>query len=215
MGYENKKIVHMVSPPVTNMVVHLGKAITVLIMGSIAMHLLVMFIDYFLMIKPLYLNLRENFVGSIFSTPMFPMMGAYGLFSLAIYYLGVRTKKAIILARKKEIQSEKAEIVLKSMQCITGILAEHIATHNSEIMNWVEFRKRQGNLVSEKVENSSKKIAKALQSLSEISFVLPYTKNRPENVADFEKILQYKLDEINGFQEEIEIPAEPSKMINS
>lgn len=207
MGYQNTKTVHLV--------VHLGKAITVLIMGSIGMHLLVMFIDYFLMVKPIYLNLRENFVGSIFSTPMFPMIGAYGLFSVAIYYLGVRTKKAILLARKKEIQSEKAELVLKSMQCITGILAEHIATNNSEIMNWVQFRKRQGHIVPEKVENPSRRIAKALQSLSEMSFVLPYTENRPENIADFEKILEGKLHEINGFQEEIEYPEESNKVINN
>lgn len=207
MGYQNRKTVHMV--------LNLAKAITVFIMGSIVIHLLVMFIDYFLMIKPLYLNLRENFVGSIFSTPMFPMMGAYGLFSLAIYFLGEKTKKVILLAREKEIQSEKVEVVFKSMQRITEILAEHIAIHNSEIMSWVEFRKRKGKPVSEKVENPSKKIAKALQSLSKISFVFPYTDNRPDKVADIEKILQGKLYEINGFQEEKEYPEDSKKVVNS
>jgi hypothetical protein len=157
-------------------------------MGSIGMHLLVMLI------------LHENFVGTIFSTPMYPMMGAYGLYSLGIYFLWERKKKAVLLAREKEVQSEKVEAVLKNMQRITGMLVEHIATHNTEIMRWVEFRKSQGRLVSERVEHPNKKIAQALHSLSEISFVLPYNKNRPENVDDIEKILQGKLAEITEFQ---------------
>lgn len=178
----------------------LGKAFAVFIMGSIGIHLLVMLIDYYLMIRPFHLNLRENFVGTIFSAPMYPMMGAYGLSSLAIYLLWDRAKKAMLYAREKEIQSEKVEAVLKSMQRITGMLAEHIATYNSEIMRWVEFRKRQGRLVSERVEHPNKKIAQALHSLSEISFVLPYSENRPGNVDDIEKILQGKLAEITEFQ---------------
>jgi hypothetical protein len=44
-----------------NMYLHLIKVISVFIMGSIGMHLLVMLIDYFLIIKPFYLNLHENF----------------------------------------------------------------------------------------------------------------------------------------------------------
>ncbi len=175
---------------------HLAKAVAIFMIGSIFIHLFVMFIDYFLMIRPLYLNLQENFAGSIFSTPMYPMMGVYGLYSSGIYFLWERKKKAILLAREKEVQSEKVEAVLKTMQRMTGMLAEHIATYNSEIMSWVEFRKRQGRPVSEKVENPNKKIAQALQSLSEISFVLPYTENRPENISDIEKILQGKLGEI-------------------
>ncbi len=174
----------------------LGKVFAVFIMGSIGIHLLVMLIDYYLMIRPFYLNLRENFVGTMFSAPMFPMMAAYGLSFLAIYLLWGRTKKAILYAREKEIQSEKVEAVLKSMQRITGMLAEHIATYNSEIMRWVEFRKRQGRLVSERVEHPNKKIAQALHSLSEISFVLPYSENRPGNVDDIEKILHGKLGEL-------------------
>jgi hypothetical protein len=60
------------------------------------------------------------------------------------------------------------------------------------------------------VEIFSQKIAKTLQSLSQISFVFPYTENRPDNVADIEKILQGKLYEINGFREGEEYSAEPN-----
>jgi hypothetical protein len=173
----------------------IGKAILVFIAGGIIFHMIVMFIDYFLMIEPFYLNLRENFAGSISSKPMVPMMGAYGLLSLCIYLLWEKTKKAVLLVREKEFQRENVETVLKSMQRLTGILAEHIASQNSEIMSWIEFRRRLGHPVPAKVENPSEQIAKALQSMSELSFIIPYTDNCPDNACEFEKILFDKLYE--------------------
>ena len=121
---------------------------------------------------------------------MVPMIAAYGILTLAIFILWFKKKKTILLIHEKEIQNEKAESVLKTMQHITGIIAEHIGVHNAEIMGWVEIRKRRGNSVSDTVAESSKKIADALLSLSEISFVAPYQKYRPEQVDDFEKLLQ-------------------------
>jgi len=44
---------------------------------------------------------------------MVPMIGAYGLLSLGIYLLWEKTKKAVLFAREKEIQSENAETLLK------------------------------------------------------------------------------------------------------
>ena len=87
------------------------------------------------------------------------------------------------------------------MQRITGMLAEHIAVHNAKIMVWVESRKRNGGRVSDNVDKSSKKIAHSLQSLSKISFIYPYTENRPENLADIEKMLQAKLNKAAEFQD--------------
>lgn len=184
-----------------SLVLDLGKAGSAFILGSIFIHLLVMFIDYYLLFKPLGLELHKNFKESVFSAPMIPMMAAYGILSSAIFILWRRKKNAIRLAYEKEIQSEKTEAVFKSMQRLTGILAEHIAFYNTEIMSWVESRKRNGGRVSKKVEKSSKKIAQSLQSLSKISFIFPYTENRPENVGDIEKILQAKLNRITELQE--------------
>lgn len=190
MNFQNRKRIHL----------FLGfvKLVAAFIIGSFTVHLIVMFLDYYLLTKPLFLNLRENFVDSIFSTAMIPMMGAYGLFSIVTYSMWARMRKAILLANAKEIQSEKVEEVLNCMQRITGILAEHIATHNSEIKNWVEFRKRNGRPVSEKIEKPCNKIANALHSLSEISFIFPYTENRPGDVTEIEKILQDKLSRRNA-----------------
>ena len=177
--------------------IFLGKAILVFFAGAVVFHMVVMIIDYFLMVKPFYMDLRDDFASSLFSEPMMPMMGAYGILSLGIYILWEKTKNAVLLAREKEFQRENVEAVLKSMQHLTGLMAEHIASHNSEIMSWVEFRKKQGRPVSQKVESSNKKIAIALQSLSEISFIYPYTKKRPRNLFDFEKELKNKLSDVS------------------
>jgi hypothetical protein len=190
------------------------------IAGGILVHLLIMFLDYYLMtwplylnLRPLYLNLHANFVGSIFSAPMIPMIATYGLFTVATYFLWEKMKKAVLLAREKEIQSEKVGSVLKSMQHMTGMLAEHIATQNSQILNWVELQKAQGRTVSEKVQQPSEKIAETLQSLSEVSFVFPYTENRPKDISEIENRLQGKLFQIDGYPYEKDMRFEPSKAI--
>jgi hypothetical protein len=176
----------------------IGKLIITFIAGGIFVHLLIMFLDYYLMTWPLYLNLHSNFVGSIFSAPMIPMIATYGFFSVATYFLWGKMKKAVLLAREKEIQSEKVGSVLKSMQHMTGMLAEHIATQNSQILNWIDLQKAQGRTVSEKVRQPSEKIAETLQSLSEVSFVFPYAENRPKNIAAIENRLQGKLFQVSG-----------------
>jgi hypothetical protein len=197
------------------MLIYLGKLLITFITGGILVHLLIMFLDYYLMTSPLYLNLHENFTGSIFSAPMIPMMTAYGLFSLLAFFLWKKLKKALMLAYEKDVQNEKVSGVLKSMQRITGMLAEHIAIQNSQILNWIESQKTQGRTVPEKVKKPSDKIAKALQSLSEVSFVFPYTECPPKDIGEIEDQLQGKLFQIDGNPYEKDMRFEPSRAIQS
>ena len=174
-----------------------GKAIALFLIGGLGIHTLIMLFDYFLVPGPFYLNLHTDFQNVVFSPFMIPMIGVYGLSLLSIYFLWEKKKKALRFAHAKEVQTEKVEIVFKGMQRLTAMLAQHITTHNTEIMKQVERRKRLGRPVSVKLEEASKKIAYALKSLSEISFVSPYSDYRPETVEGIEKILQNKLDEIS------------------
>ncbi|MGA9535983.1 MAG: hypothetical protein WBR24_08745 [Desulfobacterales bacterium] len=91
----------------------IAKSIITFFIGGIVVHLLVMFLDYFLMIKPMFLDLSANFAGSIFSVAMLPMITAYGLLSLSTYFLWEKKKKALLLARETSIQREKLDTVLK------------------------------------------------------------------------------------------------------
>jgi hypothetical protein len=73
-----------------------GKVIFVFTAGSIVFHMIVMLVDYFLMIKPLNLNLHENFLVGMISVPMIPMLVAYGILALVMYYLWEKSKTALL-----------------------------------------------------------------------------------------------------------------------
>lgn len=174
-----------------------AKPIMAFSFGGIVVHLVVMLLDYFLMIKPQLLDLRANFADNVISLPMFPMITAYGLLSLSIYLLWEKKKKALLLAREANIQKEKVDAVLKSMQGITGLLAEHIALQNSEVLSWIELKNRKGQTVPAKIEKPSKKIADILQALSETSFVVPFTESPPANIGELVNILRGKLTQVD------------------
>jgi hypothetical protein len=176
------------------LVLQIGKGAVLFIIGGIVIHTVIMIFDYFLIPEPLYLNLRQNFISSIFSTPMLPMVAAYGASLLLIYSLWMRANRAIQIVQQKELQREKVELVFKAMQQITGIIADHIAVNNAEILGWVEFRKSRGQRVSNRVEKPARNIAGALQSLSEVSFLGPYTASIPKDAAGIEKLLKSRLD---------------------
>jgi hypothetical protein len=174
-----------------------GKAVIFFFAGGALIHTITMFIDHYLINESFHLNWQGNFISSVFSVPMTPMMVIYGMSTLSMYILWDRRTKAVLLANSIKVQREKTEAVLKSMQRLTGILAEHIAVRNTEIMNWIETRKEKGQQVSQKVEKPVWEIANALQSLSAVSFVIPYTDDQPKDVNYIEKLLKSKLDEIS------------------
>ena len=91
-----------------------GKSVVVFIIGGVVMHTVVMIFDYFLISEPMYINLRQNFVSSIFSTHMLPMVAVYGTSVLLIYSLWMRVNKAIQLVQQKELQREKVKIKFTS-----------------------------------------------------------------------------------------------------
>lgn len=188
MRFQQKRIIPMC--------LRLGKAVIFFFVGGALIHTITMLFDYYLLNESFHLNWQGNLVNSVFSASMTPMMVIYGISTLAMYAIWNRQKKAVLLANSIKVQSENTEAVLKSMQRLTGILAEHIAVRNAEIMHWIETRKKKGQQVSQKVEKPVREIANALQSLSAVSFVIPYTDDRPKDVNDIEKLLRSKLDEI-------------------
>jgi hypothetical protein len=165
-----------------------GKAIAVILVGSILVHTAVMLIDFYWVDAPFRLSFETE-------------MGAYGLFCLSVYLLWNKLKKAMLSACEKEIQCEKNRAVIESLQRITGLLAEHISVHNAEIREWVELKKEKGEQVSKRVEQASQKISIALRSLSEMAFVYPYTDNPVQYWGELENAIKNDL-EINEAAEE-------------
>jgi hypothetical protein len=158
-----------------------GKAIAAILVGSVLVNTAVMVIDFYLVGAPLRLSLETE-------------MGAYALFSLLVYILWNKLKKAMLLACEKEIQCEKDRAVIESLQRITGLLAEHISVHNAQIVEWLEFKKQKGEQVSKRVEQASRKISIALCSLSEMAFVCPYTDNPSQYWSELENAIENSLE---------------------
>jgi len=169
------------------------RAIIAFLVGGIAVHFVVMLLDYFLMVKPLFLDLRTNFTDSVISTMMLPMIAAYGLLASSIYLLWEKKKRALLLAHEANTQKEKVDAVLKSMQRITGLMAEHIALQNSQVLDWIELKNKKGQTVSDKIEKPCQQIAMALQALSETSFIVPFSQRPPADTSELVDILKGKL----------------------
>lgn len=186
---------------ITQMLLSYGKGLALFILSGITIHTFIMFLDYNLVSAPIHFNLHADFIGSVFSVPMVPMMLVYGSLCLLTYLLWDRAKKSLLLVQQKEFQKKRLELLFLSMQRVTGLLAEHIAVYNAEVLGWIKSRKAKGNRVSEKVERPARNIALALHSLSESAFVLPYTEHIPENTKDLERILSKKLDNILNSKE--------------
>jgi hypothetical protein len=177
------------------------KAILSVILGGLLIHFITMLVDNLLISHPIYLDLEQNFWGSVFSVSMLPMMGAYIIFLLAIYSVWIRWKKAILIGQIETSRKREVELVFASMQRLTGILAEKISTHNADIIKWIESRKALGKPVSNKVKMPTFKISEALGALTEISFISPYTDKRPQDVKEIERLLNEKLEKNNDSQQ--------------
>lgn len=168
-------------------------ATTVFVVGGSAVHLFVMIIDYLLMPSFSHMDLRSDFFGSVMALAMLPMAITYGTCLLGVYFFWRKAKNALALAYKKEAQRREAEEVVQTMQRLTGILAEHLSSHNAEILHWVENRVQKTGAAPPSIERSSHKIAEAMKALTEVSFVSPYLGKRPLTVCEFETAFQKKL----------------------
>ena len=161
--------------------------------GGSAVHLFVMIIDYLLMPSFSHMDLRSDFFGSVMALAMLPMAITYGTCLLGVYFFWRKAKNALELAYKKEAQRREAEEVVQTMQRLTGILAEHLSSHNAEILHWVENRVQKTGAAPPSIERSSHKIAEAMKALTEVSFVSPYVGKRPLTVCELETAFQKKL----------------------
>ncbi len=175
-----------------------GKSIFLVCSGVLTIHLSVLLVDYFIIRKPLVINLENDFVGSAFSYPMIPIIMAYLVFSLAILYLWSRMKHAVLTARESERRHEKQKMLLGVLQDVTAILGQHITAHNSEIQSWLADMKMKKRQPPKAVEDSSRKISEVLGALSEIAFLAGADPSLPDDrsirdIQDIELLLKKRI----------------------
>ena len=168
-------------------------ATVVFIVGGSAVHLFVMLIDYYLMPSSLHMDLQTDFFGSVLALAMLPMAVTYGTCLLCVYYFWRKAKNTLALVYKKDAQRKEAEKTVQTMQRLTGILSQHLSSHNVEILHWVENRIQKTGSAPPSIERSSHKIAEAMKALSEVSFVSPYIGKGPLTICEFEAAFLNKL----------------------
>jgi hypothetical protein len=120
-----------------------------------------------------------------------------GLFVLVAYLLIVellsKFKKEILKSMEQESKAKEGEIIIKVIQSICGIIAENVASHNSEIIKWVNRKKDSGHQVSEVIEQSSLVIGQNIKKLNEISFCDEQMNLNSSNLSEYLNDLQQKI----------------------
>jgi hypothetical protein len=167
-----------------------GKNILFVSFGTFIIHLVVKAMSLAIMSRDFFAVMNIKFFIELFSLQMIPNIISYGFLIAAVYYLFQKTRDNIEKIHENELQIEREQAVRNTMQKVTGIMAEFISSHNSEITRWIDDRRRSGQQPSERVVEANRKIGIALETLSNVSFVLPYMKEGHE---DPERFLQEKL----------------------
>ena len=168
---------------------------------ALSIHIGVMGVQYALSEGPVQVDLHKDFVGSLFDLHMVTFFVAQSALCLIIIALWKRGNRAIVLAKEKEVEAEQGQVLVDSLQQITGLLAEHIAEHNKDILAWIEAKKNRGHTVPQQLEVASKRISICLHSLFELAFVYPHQRGNTLSLPQFKKKLEGMLGRANGTKE--------------
>lgn len=122
-----------------------------------------------------------------------------------------RLKKEIKISAENKIIREKEETIIKTSQSICGLIGQHVAAHNSEIIDWVNTRKNSGHQVSDKVDKSSQAIGKNIHILTEMSFYDIYNGN---NVLEVDSLMEDLKNRLNNIEENINKKDEKNNKLN-
>ena len=171
-----------------------GKLLATIIASSIVIHVITMGIDFFTIKKPLYLDLDKDFVGSVFSFPMIPMIIAYGLLILVSYVLWFKMKKSLIHINEIEMKSIKKQAVINALQKASQLFAKHINEDTTALFQWMHDKKEKGQQIPVIIEQSFMNISMAVQALNKVSYLAPYDEVNKENPdIDLENIFEDEL----------------------
>lgn len=123
------------------------------------------------------INIGRDFWFQLFSLQMIPAIIAYGILAGIAYAQFVKVGRIMNRIHTKDMEMERGKATVETMQKVTAYMAEYISHYNNEILTWVSKKKQKGEDVPQAVALSSNRIAEAMGSLSEISFILPYDKS--------------------------------------
>jgi len=165
-----------------------GRGGTVVLSGTFLIHSLAEIVRILLMSTKEGRVINGEFFAELFSMHMMPNLSMYAILIVTGYTLYTKMQKMMIAMNENEMKEVREQTIMKTSQTLTSMVVGNIANHNKDIKEWIEGRKENGKNTPKKVEDASNKIGFALNALSEVSFVLPYTNENLE-IEDYQEYL--------------------------
>lgn len=162
-------------PSVSRLIRGTSRFIYATLAGSSLVYLAIILNKIYVAFQFIPLADSHQYIVQLLSSYLVPLFAGQGVFFLAVYFEWQRKKKALLEAHRIELSRAREEAALQSTQNVVGFISEHVTANNAEILKWVQFRKGQKQQVSERVERASYSIARAMQALTELAFVYPYS----------------------------------------
>lgn len=170
-------------PTVSRLIKGTSRFIYAILAGSSLVYLAIVLNKIYVAFHFIPLSDSHQYITQLLSSYVVPLLAGQGVFFLAVYFEWQRKKKALLEAHRKELNQARQEAALQSTQNVVGFISEHVTANNAEILKWVQFRKGQKQQVSERVERASHSIARAMQALTELAFVYPYSQKQVQPVS--------------------------------
>ncbi|MGE0392156.1 MAG: hypothetical protein AB7I25_02840 [Vicinamibacterales bacterium] len=123
--------------------------------------------------EPVLLAFQSRFWRSAFSFPFLPiLLMEVGLTALTLV-LWSRLRRTLHEAHDLDLQRERHETRLRTLQRAMALMAHHLAEQNNQILQHIAMRREKGQQPSPAIETASRRVAEILLTLSEVSFVTP------------------------------------------
>lgn len=177
--------------------VQFGKDIASVIGGTLASYLFVQIISLSIMEESFHFLIDEKLVFFLFSYQMIPPFVAFTVLIASVYYLFNKTKRTMAQLAEHEIARERSSAFLEATQNVTSLMISHIARYNAEIRDWLMKKSERGEQPPVKVADASRKIAMALNTMSEMSHLMPYIKPGGIQVDTYSTDLEERLRSIS------------------
>jgi hypothetical protein len=173
-----------------------GKDIALVVMGTLASYFFVQIITFFIMKNKIELLFDYSLFIRLFSFEMIPTLVSYGVLIAAMYYLYLKTKRVMTRLHEHELQRERDRTIVQTTQRLTGMMVHYIASYNTELRDWIRKKADKGEQPPAPIVKASDNIARALFTLSELSFVIPYGRINVNTIDDYARYLEHRLGHI-------------------
>ncbi len=166
-----------------------GRGGTIVLTGTFLIHSFAEIVRILLASSKEGRVLNGEFVAEMFSFHMLPNLSMYAILIITGYTFYRKMRQMMILMNEAELKEVRENTIMKTSQTLTSMVVSNIADHNRDIKEWIESRREKGKDAPKKLEEASNNIGNALNALSEVSFVLPYTNENLE-IEDYQEYLE-------------------------